>query len=94
MKVTVILCVFNSEKYIAQAIESILNQTYTRFDLLIVDDGSNIQFSGHIQQCGDGAVGVGFYFDSVADSLELFEQVFGFSQVSQHDWSWFSVNTS
>ena len=40
MKVSVILPVFNEEKYIQQAIKSVLNQTLTDFELIIVDDGS------------------------------------------------------
>jgi glycosyltransferase involved in cell wall biosynthesis len=32
---------FNVEKYIAAAMESILNQTFTNFELIILDDGSN-----------------------------------------------------
>ncbi len=32
--------VFNRERFVAQAIDSILAQTYTNFELLIVDDGS------------------------------------------------------
>lgn len=31
---------FNSEKYISEAINSIINQTYKNWDLIIVDDGS------------------------------------------------------
>ena len=40
MKVTVMITVYNGEKYISECIESILKQTYTNFELLIVDDGS------------------------------------------------------
>ena len=39
-KVSVILSSYNHEKYIAAAIESVLNQTFTDFELLIFDDGS------------------------------------------------------
>jgi glycosyltransferase involved in cell wall biosynthesis len=39
--VSVSMPVFNSERYIAEAIESILAQTYTNFELIIVDDGSS-----------------------------------------------------
>lgn len=38
--VTVSMPAFNSERYIAEAIESILAQTYANFELIIVDDGS------------------------------------------------------
>ena len=36
----VIVPVYNSEKYVAECIESILTQTYTNFRLILVDDGS------------------------------------------------------
>jgi glycosyltransferase involved in cell wall biosynthesis len=39
-KVSVLMPVFNGEKYIHQAIESILVQTYRDFELVVVDDGS------------------------------------------------------
>lgn len=39
-KVTLIVPVYNSEKYIARCLESILNQTYTDFEILVVNDGS------------------------------------------------------
>jgi hypothetical protein len=39
-KVTVIMTTYNSEKYLSRAINSILNQTFSDFELLIVDDDS------------------------------------------------------
>ncbi len=39
-KVTVVLNFFNEEKYLSQAIESILMQTYHNFELLLIDDAS------------------------------------------------------
>lgn len=38
--VTIVMPAYNSEMYIAQAIESVINQTHTNFELLICDDGS------------------------------------------------------
>ncbi len=39
--VSVILPMFNSSLYIQEAIESILQQTFTDFELIVVDDGSS-----------------------------------------------------
>ena len=38
--VSVILPVYNGERYVAEAVESILAQSWTDFELLILDDGS------------------------------------------------------
>src|SRR3989344_1688263 len=38
--VSVVMPVYNAEKYLDQAIKSILNQTYKRFELIIIDDAS------------------------------------------------------
>ena len=40
-KVSVILTSFNHEKYLAEAIDSVLNQTFTDFELVIWDDASS-----------------------------------------------------
>lgn len=39
--VSVILPVYNCEKYISESIDSILQQTFTNFELLVIDDGSS-----------------------------------------------------
>ena len=39
--VSVIMPVYNGEKYIRKALESILNQTFQDFELIIIDDCGN-----------------------------------------------------
>jgi glycosyltransferase involved in cell wall biosynthesis len=39
--ITVLMPVYNAEKYLRQAVDSILNQSFTDFELLVIDDGSN-----------------------------------------------------
>lgn len=46
--VSVIIAVFNGEKYIKEAIESVLNQTYKDIELIVVDDGSTDNTKGII----------------------------------------------
>lgn len=43
MKLSVIMSVFNGERYLASAIDSILAQSFRDFEFLIVDDGSTDQ---------------------------------------------------
>jgi glycosyltransferase involved in cell wall biosynthesis len=38
--ISVLMPVYNAERYVAQAVESILDQTFRDFEFLIVDDGS------------------------------------------------------
>ena len=38
--ISVVMSVFNSELYVKEAIDSILNQTFEDFEFIILDDGS------------------------------------------------------
>ncbi|MBI1746644.1 MAG: glycosyltransferase family 2 protein [Acidobacteria bacterium] len=48
--ISVFMPVYNGERYIGEAIQSIVNQTYTEFELLIVDDASTDGTVGIISQ--------------------------------------------
>ncbi len=39
-KVSILMCVYNGESFIDDAIKSVLEQTYKNFELIILDDGS------------------------------------------------------
>ncbi len=46
---SVVMPVYNGEKYLAEAIASVLAQTYSHFEFIIVNDGSNDQSEAIIQ---------------------------------------------
>lgn len=41
MKISCIIPVYNARKYLRKAIDSVLNQTYQNFDIILVNDGSS-----------------------------------------------------
>jgi glycosyltransferase involved in cell wall biosynthesis len=63
--ISVILPVYNAEKYVAAAIESILTQTFTDFELLIFNDGSSDRSKEIIQQYNDPRIK---FFDDSANA--------------------------
>ncbi|RLD62356.1 MAG: glycosyltransferase family 2 protein [Bacteroidetes bacterium] len=52
-KVSIIMAAYNAEKYITQSIESLINQTYTDFELILIDDGSTDETKNIINHFSD-----------------------------------------
>ena len=40
MKISVIVPVYNAEKYLVECLESLVKQTYQNFEIILVNDGS------------------------------------------------------
>lgn len=55
-KVSMIMPVYNSEKYVGAAIESVLRQTLTDFELIIIDDCSSDKSAEIIQSYKDNRI--------------------------------------
>lgn len=52
-KISIIIPVYNLEKYIKRTVESVLKQTYTNIEVIIVDDGSSDESWKIIQKIAD-----------------------------------------
>ena len=57
-KVSVIMSVFNTEKYLKEAIDSVLSQTFSDFEFIIVNDGSSDSSCKILQSFTDGRIRV------------------------------------
>ena len=53
IKVSILIPCYNAEKWIAQCIESALNQTYANKEVIVVDDGSTDGSLDIIKNFGD-----------------------------------------
>jgi glycosyltransferase involved in cell wall biosynthesis len=54
--VSVAMPVYNAEKYLRQAIDSVLGQTYTHFELILVNDGSSDRSKEIIHSYSDSRI--------------------------------------
>ncbi len=53
---SIVMPLYNKEKYIRDSVQSVLNQTYKHFELIIVDDGSTDNSAKILQQFDDERV--------------------------------------
>ena len=60
--VSVVIASYNHEKYVAETIESVLNQTFQDFEIIITDDGSSDKTVEMIKQFSDPRINL-FVFE-------------------------------
>ncbi|MCD6019421.1 MAG: hypothetical protein K0S53_2542 [Bacteroidetes bacterium] len=54
--VSVVMSVYNGENYLREAIESVLNQSYSNFEFIIINDGSSDKSLSIIQSYNDARI--------------------------------------
>ena len=54
--ISVLMPVYNCEKYLREAIDSILNQTFKDFEFIIINDGSNDNSESIILEYNDNRI--------------------------------------
>jgi glycosyltransferase involved in cell wall biosynthesis len=68
--ISVVIPAYNAGKYINDAIDSVLNQTFTNFELLIIDDGSTDNTVDIIQSYSDARIVlIRNWHDSIVSAL-------------------------
>jgi glycosyltransferase involved in cell wall biosynthesis len=53
VRISVIIPVYNGDRYITQTIDSVLNQTYQDFEIIVIDDGSKDNSRQTLERYGD-----------------------------------------
>lgn len=54
--VSVIIPLYNKQRYIQRALDSVFAQTYKDYEVLVVDDGSTDNGADIVQRCNDSGV--------------------------------------
>lgn len=74
-EITVMMCAYNAEAHLQEALDSILGQSFQDFELLVVDDGSTDRTLAILAACDDARLRVinreHGYIDSLNEGLRL-----------------------
>ena len=68
--ISVVMCTYNTEKFIAEAVESVLNQTFRDFEFIIWDDGSTDGTKEIVESFNDDRIRY-FYHDNTGLGMAL-----------------------
>jgi len=80
--ISVLLATYNGEKYIEKSIESVLNQTYKDFELLIGFNGTTDSSKEIVKNFTDPRIRVFDYYDDKGKSKTLNKLI----KEAKHDW--------
>lgn len=86
-RVTVLMPTYNVAPWVEEAIQSVLRQTYTDFELLVVDDGSTDDTLEHVRAINDSRIRIAAFPDNVglADNLNRGLDIINTELVSRMD---------
>ena len=83
--VSIIIPVYNSEKFLAKCLDSILEQTYQNIEIIVVDDGSTDSSPDILKRYSDKILVFSQKNNGLASALNL-----GISKMKGHWFKWFS----
>ena len=83
--VSVVLPVYNSEKYLKECLDSIIYQTYQNIEIIVVDDGSTDSSSDILKEYSDNVIILSQNNSGLASALN-----FGISKMKGYWFKWFS----
>ena len=84
-KVSIVIPVYNSEQFLAESIESVLNQTYKNIEIIAVNDGSTDNSLKILEQYSDKITILSQENQGLASALNL-----GIAKMSGKWFKWFS----
>ena len=83
--VSVVIPVYNSEKYLEDCLNSILDQTYENIEIIVIDDGSTDSSANILKKYSDQVTILSQKNSGLASALHL-----GISKMKGHWFKWFS----
>ena len=92
-RISILMPVFNEEKYISEAIESVIYQTYSNFELIIIDDGSIDKTAEIVKKYSDSRIQ--FYQPGKIGKVAAFNLGFSKSRniaVKLANYDWIVIN--